>query len=118
MSRAKHVSDLLGLTKSTVVLLFMVVLVGMGERMAERFLPNYMLALGGGIISIGLLNGLDNFMIAKVLPTKKPFMADQPDNKFCGCIFIRAHGNDWICPLWRGSYTDSTLTISGIFFLT
>ena len=42
----------------------MVVLVGMGERMAERFLPIYLLALGGGVISIGLLNGLDNFLSA------------------------------------------------------
>ena len=64
MSRAKDVSDFLGLTKSTVGLLFMVVLVGMGERMAERFLPIYLLALGGGVISIGLLNGLDNFLSA------------------------------------------------------
>jgi MFS family permease len=45
-------------------LLGMVILVGMGERMAERFLPIYLLALGGGIISIGLLNGLDNLLSA------------------------------------------------------
>ena len=64
MSRVKHVSDFLALTKNTVGLLFMVVLVGMGERMAERFLPIYLLALGGGVISIGLLNGLDNFLSA------------------------------------------------------
>ena len=64
MSHAKRISDFLGLTKSTVGLLFMVVLVGMGERMAERFLPIYLLALGGGAISIGLLNGLDNFLSA------------------------------------------------------
>jgi MFS family permease len=64
MSRAKIISDFLGLTKSTAGLLFMVVLVGMGERMAERFLPIYLLALGGGVISIGLLNGLDNFLSA------------------------------------------------------
>jgi MFS family permease len=64
MSRAKIVSDFLGLTKSTTGLLLMVVLVAMGERMAERFLPIYLLALGGGVISIGLLNGLDNFLSA------------------------------------------------------
>ncbi len=64
MSRAKRVSDFLGLTKSTAGLLFMVVLVGMGERMAERFLPIYLLALGGGVITIGLLNGMDNFLSA------------------------------------------------------
>ena len=64
MSRAKQVSDFLGLTKSTVGLMFMVVLVGMGERLAERFLPIYLLALGGGVISIGLLNGLHKFLSA------------------------------------------------------
>lgn len=64
MSRLKILSNFLGLTKSTVGLLFMVVLVGMGERLAERFLPIYLLALGGGVISIGLLNGLDNFLSA------------------------------------------------------
>ena len=64
MSRVKIVSDFLGLTKSTTGLLLMVVLVAMGERMAERFLPIYLLALGGGVISIGLLNGLDNFLSA------------------------------------------------------
>lgn len=64
MSRLKSVSKFLGLTQSTVGLLFMVVLVGMGERMAERFLPIYLLSLGGGVISIGLLNGLDNFLSA------------------------------------------------------
>jgi len=64
MSRTKRISDFLGLTKSTMGLLFMVVLVAMGERMAERFLPIYLLALGGGVISIGLLNGLDNFLSA------------------------------------------------------
>ena len=64
MSRLKSISNFLGLTQSTVGLLFMVVLVGMGERMAERFLPIYLLALGGGVISIGLLNGLDNFLSA------------------------------------------------------
>ena len=64
MSRARFISNFLGLTKNTVGLLFMVVLVSMGERMAERFLPIYLLALGGGVISIGLLNGLDNFLSA------------------------------------------------------
>ena len=45
-------------------LLGMVVLVGLGEHMAERFLPIYLMALGGGAISIGLLNGLDNLLSA------------------------------------------------------
>jgi hypothetical protein len=42
MSRAKLVSDFLGLTKSTASLLFMAVWVGMGEGVAGRFLPIYL----------------------------------------------------------------------------
>lgn len=42
----------------------MVILVGMGEKMAERFLPLYLMALGGGALSVGLLNGLDNLLSA------------------------------------------------------
>lgn len=64
MAKRPHISDFLGLRKSTVGILFMVILVGMGERMAERFLPIYLIALGGGAISIGLLNGLDNLLSA------------------------------------------------------
>jgi MFS family permease len=42
----------------------MVVLVGMGERMAERFLPIYLLALGGGAMAVGLLQAMDNLLSA------------------------------------------------------
>lgn len=52
----------LGLNRSIAGLLGMVVLVGMGEHMAEQFLPLYLLALGGGFLSIGFLNGMDNLL--------------------------------------------------------
>ncbi len=54
----------LALQRSTVGLLSIVILVGMGERMAERFLPIYMMALGGGALSIGFLNAMDNLLSA------------------------------------------------------
>lgn len=63
-SRRARLRDLLGLRRSIVGLLAMVVLVGLGERLAERFLPLYLIALGGGVLSVGLLNGLDNFLSA------------------------------------------------------
>lgn len=56
--------DLLGLKREVAVLLAMVVLVGLGEKMAERFLPLYLIALGGGALSVGVLNGLDNLLSA------------------------------------------------------
>jgi len=64
MARLAHISDFLGLRRSTVGMLCMVILVGMGEKMAERFLPIYLMALGGGALSIGFLNGLDNLLSA------------------------------------------------------
>jgi MFS family permease len=60
--RIKHITDFLGLKRSIVGLLAMVVLLGMGERMAERFLPIYIMALGGGAIAIGILSGLTNLL--------------------------------------------------------
>ncbi len=63
-SRVARVSGFLGLQQSTVGLLAMVVLVGMGERMAERFLPIYIMALGGGALAIGLLQAMDNLLSA------------------------------------------------------
>ena len=63
-TRAARVSGFLGLQRNTVGVLAMVVLVGMGERMAERFLPIYIMALGGGAMAIGLLNAMDNLLSA------------------------------------------------------
>jgi MFS family permease len=64
MTRHKGITGFLGLRKNVVVLLAMVILVGMGEKMAERFLPVYLMALGGGALSVGLLNGMDNLLSA------------------------------------------------------
>lgn len=63
-SQILRISGFLGLQRSTVGVLAMVVLVGMGERMAERFLPIYLMALGGGALVIGLLQAMDNLLSA------------------------------------------------------
>ena len=47
-----------------IALLAMVVLVGMGEKMAERFLPLYLMAVGGTTWAVGSLNGMDNLLSA------------------------------------------------------
>ena|ERR1017187_5994743 len=61
-TRGARMIEFLGLRRSIVGLLSMVVLVGMGEHMAEQFLPLYLLALGGGFISVGFLNAMDNLL--------------------------------------------------------
>lgn len=64
MGLGKSAIEFLALKRSIVGVLAMAILVGMGEHMAERFLPIYIMALGGGAIAIGLLNGLDNLLSA------------------------------------------------------
>jgi len=56
--------DFFGLKKSVVGVLGMCILIGLGEKMAERFLPIYLVALGGGAYMVGLLNSLDNLLSA------------------------------------------------------
>jgi MFS family permease len=59
--------EFLGLRRSIVGMLAMVVLVGMGEHMAERFLPLYLQNLAAGttaIFAIGVLAWLDDFLSA------------------------------------------------------
>jgi len=46
--RRRAALDFFGLKRNMLVLLGMVILVGLGEKMAERFLPLYLAALGGG----------------------------------------------------------------------
>ncbi|MCK5356975.1 MAG: MFS transporter [Elusimicrobiales bacterium] len=60
----KKIIEFLSLKKNIAVLLTVVLFVELGERMGERFLPLYIIALGGGSIAIGLLNALDNFLSA------------------------------------------------------
>src|SRR5437868_1481828 len=45
-------------------MLGMVTLVGLGEQMIRRFLPLYLTALGGGVLAIGILGGMDNLLSA------------------------------------------------------
>jgi MFS family permease len=62
LSKLHRVRAFLGLQQSIVGLLTMVILVGMGERMAERFLPIYVMALGGTGAIVGILSGLQNLL--------------------------------------------------------
>ena len=64
MRQWSRIKTFLGLQPAILGLLTMVILVGMGERMAERFLPLYLMALGGGAIAVGLLGALDNLLSA------------------------------------------------------
>jgi MFS family permease len=61
---AGTIRSFFALNSSIIALLAMVVLVGMGEKMAERFLPLYLMAVGGTTWAVGSLNGMDNLLSA------------------------------------------------------
>ena len=115
MSVRSKISDFLGLRKSTVGLLCMVILVGMGERMAERFLPIYLIALGGGALSIGLLNGLDNLLSA-LYSFPGGYLSDRIGTKKALLVFniIAMFGFVIVIliPLWQA------VLVSSVFFLS
>ncbi len=53
-----------GINSSMVSMLMMAVVLGLGEKMGERFLPVYILAIGGTTFAVGFLNSMDNFLSA------------------------------------------------------
>lgn len=60
----KSLASFFGINTSMFSMLIMVILIGMGEKMAERFLPLYLIALGGSIYAVGFLNAMDNLLSA------------------------------------------------------
>lgn len=53
-----------GINSSMLSMLLMAIVLGLGEKMGERFLPVYILAIGGTTFAVGLLNSIDNFLSA------------------------------------------------------
>jgi MFS family permease len=53
-----------GINKSMTGMIVMVVLIMLGEKMGERFLPLYILAIGGTNLAVGFLNAMDNLLSA------------------------------------------------------
>ncbi len=79
-------ASFLGLRRSIVGLLGMVVLVGLGEHMAEQFLPLYLIALGGGFLSVGALNAMDN-LLGALYSYPGGYLADRMGTKHALLVF-------------------------------
>ncbi len=103
------------LSPSIIALLIMVILVGMGEKMAERFLPLYLMALGGGALSIGLLNGMDNLLSA-LYSFPGGYLSDKIGYKKALVVFnlmaITGYSVVLFIPTWWG------VLIGAIFFIS
>jgi MFS family permease len=112
---ASRLSGFLGLQRSTVGMLAMVVLVGMGERMAERFLPIYILALGGGALAIGLLQAMDNLLSA-LYAFPGGYLADRIGTKKSLLVFnlvaMAGFALVIVVPAWQAVLAGAVLFIS------
>jgi MFS family permease len=58
----RNLSEFLGLRRATVGMLALVILVGLGERMADKFMPIYLDTLGGGAMAVGLYGAMKNLL--------------------------------------------------------
>jgi MFS family permease len=58
----KNLKAFLGLNASMLAMIVLVIFIGLGEKMAERFLPLYLIALGGTVYAVGSLNALQNLL--------------------------------------------------------
>lgn len=62
--KKKKIKEFFGINQSMLSMLVMVILLGLGEKMGERFLPLYLVAVGGSAYAVGALNAMDNFLSA------------------------------------------------------
>jgi len=96
-------------------MLLMAIFVGLGEKMAERFLPIYLMALGGTPIIIGLLNGMDNLFSA-LYSYPGGWLADKLGYKkalfIFNCMAIFGYLIVVIFPVWYA------VLIGAVFFLS
>lgn len=114
-SALSRMIEFLGLRRSIVGLLSMVILVGMGEHMAERFLPLYIVALGGGFIAVGLLNGMDN-LLGALYSFPGGYLSDRLGTKRALLIFNLASMAGFlivvILPYWQAVLGGAVLFLS------
>jgi MFS family permease len=114
-SSPNKIVDFFGLKQSIVGMLSMVILVEMGERMAEQFLPIYLMAVGGGAIAIGMLNGMNNLLNA-LYSFPGGYLSDKLGTKrallFFNLMAIFGYGIVVVFPHW------TAVLIGSIFFIS
>ena len=115
MEYLHQAAGFLALRKSTATLLIMIVLVGMGERMAERFLPVYILALGGGAVAVGLLQAMDNLLSA-IYSFPGGYLSDRIGTRRALMIFnvmaMAGFALVMVMPVWQAVLIGAVLFIS------
>ncbi|MDD5208226.1 MAG: MFS transporter [Elusimicrobiales bacterium] len=101
--------------KNLLVLLSAAVLIEMGEKMGERFLPLYIMALGGTSLAVGFLNAADNFLGA-VYSFPGGYLSDRIGYKRSLLLFNLAAVAGYLIviffPSWQAALAGAVLFIA------
>lgn len=111
----RKITEQLSLKKNLLVLLSAAVFIEMGEKMGERFLPLYIMALGGGSLAVAFLNAADNFLGA-VYSFPGGYLSDRIGYKRSLILFNLAAIAGYLIvilfPSWQAALVGAVLFIS------
>lgn len=111
----RKLAEFLALKRNTAALLLMVILVGIGEKIADRYLPLYLLALGGGVASIGVFSGANNLVNA-LYSYFGGYISDRIGHKRALLLFnvmtIAGYGIVLLVPSWEAVIGGSFLFLT------
>jgi len=111
----QRITERLPLKKNLVILLSAAIFIEMGEKMGERFLPLYIMALGGGGLAVAFLNAADNFLGA-VYSFPGGYLSDRIGYKRSLILFNLAAIAGYliviIFPAWQAALVGAVLFIS------
>jgi MFS family permease len=114
-SRWGKIATFLGLRRSMAGMLAMVILIGLGERMADRFLPIYLLAVGGSTLAVGLLNALEN-LLGALYALPGGYLADRWGIKrsliFFNLLSMTGFLIVFLFPTWQAVFVGALLFLS------
>lgn len=109
------IRDFLALRPGLAALLAMVVLVGLGERMAERFIPLYLTLVGGGAAAVGIFNGLNN-LLGALYSYPGGWLSDRIGHKRALAVFnvlaMLGYLVVVVFPCWQAAIAGSVLFLS------
>ena len=111
----RKIAELLPGKKNLVVLLSAAIFIEMGEKMGERFLPLYIMALGGGGLAVAFLNAADNFLGA-VYSFPGGYLSDRIGYKRSLILFNLAAIAGYLIvivfPTWQAALVGAVLFIA------
>jgi MFS family permease len=115
MTRWHHVRDRLGLERNILVMLGIILLVGLGEEMWVRFLPQYLVVLGAGTWGIAAYGALRDLLDA-LYQYPGGWLADHLGRRRALLLFILAaavgYGVYLLAPNWEWILLGTVLVMA------